>query len=71
MKKDKWALWRTPYHLYEPHTKPMKFLLATYKFNLLDLYTYSKNETEIETLGQKIYHRWFKLAAKERYVSKL
>lgn len=71
MKKDKWALWRTPDHLYEPHTKPMKFLLATHKFNLLDLYTYSKNETEIETLGQKIYHRWFKLAAKERYISKL
>lgn len=68
LKKDKWALWRTPDHLYEPHNKPMKFLFKKHGFKLIENYTYSKREKLESSLGTKIYHSWFKLAAKERYL---
>lgn len=71
LKKDKWALWRTPDHLYEPHSKPMKYLLSKHNFKLIENYTYSKRETNADSLGAKIYHQWLKLAAKERFIAKL
>ena len=70
LKKDKWALWRTPDHLYEPHGKPMKYLFSKHDFKLIENYTYSKREKIKNSLGTKIYHSWFKLAAKERFILK-
>ena len=70
LKKDKWSLWRTPDHLYEPHGKPMKYLFKKHGLKLIENYTYSKHEKIEDSLGSKIYHSWLKLASKERYILK-
>jgi 2-polyprenyl-3-methyl-5-hydroxy-6-metoxy-1,4-benzoquinol methylase len=62
LKKNKWEGWRTPDHLYEPHIKPLKYLLAKNGFNLVDYFTYSTRETEKETL----FHKKLKWGSKLR-----
>ncbi len=70
VRKDDWALWRTPDHLYEPHLKPMTFLLKKHGFQVLESFTYPTHEqTEPGFVGQ-IMHRSLKWGAKLRIIAK-
>ncbi|MBI1860005.1 MAG: methyltransferase domain-containing protein [Deltaproteobacteria bacterium] len=66
LSRDNWALWRTPDHLYEPHLKPMKYLLAKHGFELFEAFTYSSREKEQEGLAEQVFHHRFKLGSKLR-----
>jgi SAM-dependent methyltransferase len=64
--QDKWALWRTPDHLYEPHLKPMKYLLAKHGFDLIEAFTYSSREKAPGSLTDRFFHHGLRLGSKLR-----
>ncbi len=64
--QEKWARWRTPDHLYEPHLKPMKYLLNKHGFDLMEAFTYSSREKEQEGLAGRLFHHHFKMGSKLR-----
>jgi SAM-dependent methyltransferase len=64
--RDRWALWRTPDHLYEPHLKPMKYLMQKHGFQMIEAFTYSRREKEPESFGDRWFHRRFKVGSKLR-----
>ncbi|MBI4405106.1 MAG: class I SAM-dependent methyltransferase [Deltaproteobacteria bacterium] len=66
LSREKWALWRTPDHLYEPHLKPMQYLLGKHGFELIDAFTYSSREKEQEGLADRFFHHHFKMGSKLR-----
>jgi len=70
LKKDKWELWRTPDHLYEPHLKPMTFLLERAGFEVIEAFTYSSREKEsLSGLGQ-VMHGRFRAGTKLRILAR-
>lgn len=52
LRKDKWALWRTPDHLYEPCARSMVPFMERFGFELVRSYRYSRGR-----LGRGLLHR--------------
>jgi len=63
---ENWALWRTPDHLYEPHLKPMRYLFAKHRFELVEAFTYSSREKAQEGIADRFFHHRFKIGSKLR-----
>jgi hypothetical protein len=66
LSREKWALWRTPDHLYEPHLQSMEYLLSRHRFALLEAFTYSSREASHEGLGKRLFHRSLRAGSKLR-----
>lgn len=70
LKKDRWTLWRTPDHLYEPHLKPMQILLNKHGYKILESFTYSRAETDTpRPIDVLLHHRW-KIGSKLRLIAR-
>lgn len=70
LKRDNWALWRTPDHLFEPHHRPMAFLFEKNHFTICDYFTYSRKEQEEQSFFQKILHHRLRWGSKLRYFAR-
>jgi SAM-dependent methyltransferase len=58
-KRPYWAPWRTPDHLYEPHMKPMRYLLEKHAFRVDRFFTYSSKERpEVSWTDRLAHHTW-------------
>lgn len=58
-KRPYWAPWRTPDHLYEPHIRPMRYLLEKHAFGIVDYFTYSSKErAEVRLSDRWMHHKW-------------
>lgn len=53
-----WAPWRTPDHLYEPHMKPMRYLLEKHGLVIDDYFTYSSRENSVRWSDTLMHRRW-------------
>lgn len=67
LRRDRWEPWRTPDHLYEPCEKSLRPFFARAGFRVLDTYTYPSEWFGDEPLRHRIYHRWFRWGAKQRF----
>ncbi len=70
LKKDKWEVWRTPDHLFEPHLGPMEWLLRKHKFSILESFTYSRKETSEKKWTNKLFHHQLKWGSKARLLAR-
>ena len=67
LKRENWARWRTPDHLYEPHARPMLYLMQKHAFQTLEFFTYSHNENETPTQIDRLMHLRLKWGSKLRF----
>ena len=70
IRKDEWARWRTPDHLYEPHLKSMQYLFNNSDFKLQEYFTYSSREKENDSVVNEIFHKTLKCGSKLRFFLK-
>jgi len=57
LRRGKWQAWRTPDHLFEPTIPAMKYLVAQHDFEILALYTYSRQNLVSNSWMQRIFYR--------------
>lgn len=69
LSQENWAKWRTPDHLYEPHLKPMQFLLEKHGFRIRQALTYSSREKETQSVLDRWMHHQLKVGSKLRILA--
>ena len=71
LRKNKWAIWRTPDHLFEPHAASLKYLIDKCGYNIVDMYTYSRKTQDRKlTWPQLFFHHTLKLGSNYRLLLK-
>ena len=68
LKKDKWDLWRTPDHLFEPHIEPMRRVLSENGFVIRDYETYSRKDLCNSKSSSKLRHTVLKIGTNLRII---
>jgi SAM-dependent methyltransferase len=67
LRKDKWAKWRTPDHLYEPCERSMLRFVDSCGFELLRQYTYPSEWLGDAGLAHRLMHFHLRWGAKARF----
>jgi len=69
LRKDKWAKWRTPDHLFEPDENSFKYLISVSGFSIVTNETYSRKHNS-EKFLQHFYHSQLRWGSNLRFVLK-
>jgi hypothetical protein len=67
LRKDKWAPWQTPDHLYEPCERSFRTLFSKHGFKLERTYTYPSEWDGSVSFAHRLNHFWLRWGAKARY----
>lgn len=67
LRKDKWAKWRTPDHLYEPCEKSLTPYLKRCGFKIDEVYTYPSEWDGHQSAWHKFFHGQLRWGAKARF----